>query len=146
MSASAFMQVQAALVAALTAQPALAGVPVHTNRVRALAREEASALLVRLASSRDDNGPLGCSDWVTDFEVEAVARGASGADPAAAVDELLQGLWAALHAINGTDLIEAAADPQIDWSFDAADTPLASASVRVNVRHRTQANTLTPWA
>jgi hypothetical protein len=146
MSASAFLQVQAALVAALQAQPALAGVSVHKNRTRSLPREEAAAVLVRLASSRDDNSMLGCTDWATDFEVEAVARGTSGTDPAVAADELLQALWAALHAITGANILDAAADPQIVWAFDAADTPQASAMVRVSVRHRTQLNTLTPWS
>ena len=146
MSASAFLQVQAALVAALEAQPTLAGVPVHKNRTRTLPREEAAAVLVRLATSRDDGSMLGCSDWATDFDVEAVARATSGADPAAAVDELLQALWAALHAITGANILDAAADPQIVWAFDAADTAQASAKLRVSVRHRTQLNTLTPWS
>ena len=52
---TAFKSVQAALVAALEAAPALSGVVVHKNRTRALAREEQSAILVRLDTSRDDD-------------------------------------------------------------------------------------------
>jgi hypothetical protein len=144
MSASAFLRVQSALVAALTA--ALPTVPVWTNRVRALDRETTVAIIVRLEASRDDAGPLGCADWATSFEVEVVARGASGADPALAVDAPLQALWAAVAAINESDVLDMRADPAINWTFDAADTPLASALMRLTVRHRTQSNTLTPWS
>jgi hypothetical protein len=141
---TAFKSVQAALVAALEAAPALSGVVVHKNRTRALAREEQSAILVRLDASRDDDGPLGVTDWATSFEVEAVARGATGADPADAVDPLLESLWAALRGLSVSGALEVAADPQIDWAFESGDTPLASALVRVTVRHRTEGNTLTP--
>ena len=146
MSASAFLLQQAALVAFLQAQPGLAGVAVHANRTRALPREEQSAVLVRLERSEDDQGPLGATDWATTFEIEAIARALPGADPAHAVDELLQSVWAAVQSAEPTDVLDLAASPQIDWAFDAADTQLASALLRVTVRHRTQANTLTPWS
>ena len=142
MSTSAFLQIQAALAAAIGA--ALPAVPVWVNRTRALSREETLAVLLRLESARDDQGPLGVRDWATTFEVELVGRGESGADPATAVDGALQTLWTALTGLEAGAAIDVSADPQIDWTFDAADTPMASALVRVTVRHRTDFATLTP--
>jgi len=141
-SASAFLQIQTALAAAIGA--ALPGVPVWVNRTRALSREEPLAVLLRLESARDDQGPLGVRDWQTTFEVELVGRGDSGADPATAVDGSLQTLWTAIVGLEAGANMDVAADPQIDWTFDAADTPLASALVRVTVRHRTAFETLSP--
>lgn len=142
---SAFLTVQSALVAALQARPELAGVTVHRNRTRALARDEQRALLVRLDRSRwMDESPLGVSDWETAFEVEALARADSGADPAEAVDTLLAAIWAALPQMVVVGAIDVRADPEIDWTFDAADTPVASALLRLTVKHRTDGNTLTP--
>jgi hypothetical protein len=143
---TAFLAQQAALVVALQAQPSLSGVSVLANRVRALAREENQAVLVRLGSTEEEGGPLGCTDWATTFEIESIARAASGADPAAAVDPLLAAVWEAVRGLTLPDVLDTTASPQIDWVFDAADTPLASAVLRLTVRHRTQADTLTPWS
>lgn len=144
MSASAFLVVQSALVAALRAVPALASVPVHVNRTRAMARDEQAAILVRLSSSRDAEGPLGVRDWRTLFDIEVVARGATGADPAEAVDEVLQSVWGVLPVLQVAGAIEINADASIDWTFDSGDTPLASALMTVDVLHRTEDLTLTP--
>lgn len=142
---SAFLTVQSALVTALQARPELVGVTVHKNRTRALAREEQRAVLVRLDSSRVvADGVLGVTDWETAFEVEALARGESGADPAEAVDALLAAVWAALPDVDVVGAIDVRVEPSIDWTFDAADTPTASALLRVTVMHRTDLNTLTP--
>jgi hypothetical protein len=139
---SAFLQVQSALAGALTA--ALPGIPVLVNHTRALGRSEPLAILLRLDSARDDNGPIGVRDWATGFELEVVARAATGTDPAAAADDALQALWAALPALEISGAMDVTADPQIDWTFDAAETPLASALLRLTVRHRTAADTLDP--
>lgn len=142
---SAFMTVQAALAAALRARPELAGVNLHINRTRALPREEQRAILLRLDVSRVlEDGVLGVTDWATTFELEAAARGESGADPAEAVDALLAAVWAALPQVVVVGAIDVRADPSIDWTFEAADTPIASALLRVTVMHRTEGNTLTP--
>lgn len=145
MSASAFRQVQNAIQAALQAAPGLSGVSVFANRTRSLPREEQVGVLIRLDRTRQDPvSPLGVRDWTTAFEVEIVARGASGADPAAAIDDPLQAAWLALHGLTAPGLIEVDADPEIDWTFDAGDTPLASALFRLTVQHRTEGNTLNP--
>lgn len=142
MSASAFLLLQSALVTALEAS--LPGVPVYKNRTRAVSRDVPAAVLVRLDASRDADGPIGVSDWQTDFHVEAIARADNGADPAAAVDDVLQALWAALPTVSLSGVIDLSVAPQIEWNFDAAETPVASALVRVSVLHRTEPNTFTP--
>lgn len=144
MSASAFVVVQAALVTALQSAPALSGVPVYANRTRALPRNDLKAVLLRLDSTRDDAGPHGVRDWATTFEIEPIARAQSGTDPVEAVDPLLQACWCSLDGLMLVGVMEVAAEPQIEWNFDSADTPLASAVMRITVRHRTDGNTLTP--
>lgn len=150
MSGTAFLQIVAAVAALLSALPALAGVPVYRNRVHPIARDESRAISVRLASSqRLTDAPLAAQDWQTTLEVECAARAASGAaDPAAAVDGLLGAAWSALAAPSAVALgvIDIDSDPEIAWDFEAADTPIASAILRLVVRHRTQADTLTPWS
>lgn len=128
------------------AHPALV---VHRNRVRAIERAEASGLAVRLVSSRREvDAPLGAQDWLTTLEVEAFARGTTGQDPATTVDALLGTAWVAVLgaplALPGVTDVDS--DPALDWDFAAADTPLASATFRLQVRHRTQANSLAAWS
>ena len=147
MSASAFAAVQAALVAAL--QAALpAGVPVHANRVRPVARETGRSVIVRRIESREvETGTVGCTDWLTTFSVQAMAKaGAAGADPDAQADDLLQTVWQALDGLALPDAIDTRTEPGIDWDFDATEVQSASAQLRFSVLHRTQANTLTPWS
>ena len=124
MSDSAFKQVQAALVAALQAAPGLAGVAVRTNQTRSLPREEQAGVMVRLDGSRKLSGSLGVTDWETAFEVEPIVRAASGADPAVVLDPLLQAVWSALHAVSLPSVTDLDFDPQLEWTFDAGDTPL----------------------
>lgn len=146
MSSSAFLQIQAALATALTAAVTTTGAAVYVNRTRAMGRDVDMAVLVRLVGARDDEGPLGAQDWLTAFDVESVARAATGTDPAQSVDALLQAVWSAIRGMSLPDAIEVAASPQIRWDFDAVDTPQASATVQVNVRHRAAPGTLQPWS
>lgn len=144
---TAFAAVQAALVAALqSAMPA--GVVVHANRVRPVARETGRSVLVRLVGSSEvQTGAVGCTDWLTTFTVRGMAKAtATSADAEAAADELLQLLWSALTSLTLPDAIDTRAEPGIDWDFDATEVQTASAELRFSVLHRTQANTLTPWS
>lgn len=147
MSASAFAAVQTELVSAL--QAALpAGVQVHANRVRPVPRETGRSVLVRRIESREvETGTLGCTDWLTTFSVQAMAKaGTAGADPDALADDLLQTVWQALVGLALPDAIDTRTEPGIDWDFDATEVQSASAQLRFSVLHRTQANTLTPWS
>ncbi|MCB4365405.1 hypothetical protein KIH07_16805 [Hydrogenophaga taeniospiralis] len=126
------------------------GVTVYRNRRRPVSQSESKAIFVRLAGSqRQPDAPLGATDWETLVEVEAAARATSGAqDPADAVDDMVASCWATLLAapLGLPDVTDIDSAPDLRWEFDALETPLASATFRLVVRHRTQANTLTPWS
>jgi hypothetical protein len=147
---TAFKLLVGSIASALEAVPAHAGIPVYRNKQRPASQTVARAIFVRLfGAQRSPDAPLGGTDWETLIEVEVAARAvAGGQDPADAVDDLIESSWAALLAapLNLPDVTDLDASPDLRWEFDAADTPLASATFRLVVRHRTQANTLTPWS
>lgn len=145
---TAFQSIADALVAALLAGPALAGGRVYANRLRPLPAGQASAIVVRMEQSAARETVLGAHDWDSQFVVECCARGATGADPAAAVDALLADAWARLAGINASALgaMSVALNPQIEWQYDEADTPVVCAAVRLLVQHRTPVATLNPWS
>lgn len=144
---TAFVSLLAGVDAAV--QAANPGVPVHRNRTRPLGEAERRGIFLRLGPSRrDGEGPLGAADWQTVIEVECAARSATGADPALAADALLDPTWAALLGVPLAlpDVLDLDSEPDLAWDFDAGETPMASATFRLLVRHRTQPNTLTPWS
>ena len=144
---SAFALIVAGIVSAIEA--AIPDVPIHANRVRPIGAAETRAISVRLESSRrDPTGTLAASDWQTIIVVECAARTGTGSDPAAAIDSLLASAYAAVLGVplSLPDVLDLDAEPEIGWDFDAGETPLVSAAFRLSVRHRTQANTLTPWS
>ena len=145
---TAFASLQAALLAALSSAPALAGGNIGSNRLRPIPTGQSTALVLRLDASEGTERVLGCVDWQTAFTVECYARGAtSAADLVAAVDTLLADTWAGLASLSfqalGDDLI---VDPRIDWQFDDGETPMVCAVIRLSAAHRTASSTLTPWS
>lgn len=145
MSASAFKGLTDALVAACLQAPALAEGRVWANRLRPLSTQQGSAVVVRLVQTRSTEDVLGLLDWQTQFAVECYGRGATGTDPAGAVDALLQDVWARLAGLDSGALgvMAVAVNPAVEWQFDEAETPVACAIVHLVVRHRTTANLLT---
>ena len=142
---SAFLSIQTALIAALAASVPLAGGRIYPNRLRPIAAEASTAIVVRLDVAEGSEYVIGCVDWATPYAVECYARAAPGADPAVAVDTLLCDVWARLGALTyeaagGAEINLA---PRIDWQFDETDTALACAVVRVTARHRTTTQTIT---
>ena len=145
MSGTAHLAIASAVVAALTAAPALAGGRVTLNKLRPVAAGDGTAIVVRLGRSVGQEQSLGVIDWTTTLDVECHARASAGAEPAAAVDVLLADAWARLADLNATSLGAMAVQigSDIDWQFDDMDTPVASATVRLQVLHRTAATSLT---
>lgn len=142
---TAFTAIQAALLAALQAAPALAGGRISVNRLRPIPAGQDSAIVIRLDQANGTEMVLGLVDWQTAFAVECYARAAAGSDASVAVDALLGDTWARLAALDFTDLGAAIAlDPQIDWQYDDADTPVVCAVIRIKAQHRTQLATLQP--
>lgn len=145
MSATAFQQVAAAMVAALAVSP-LSAANCQANPQRPWARELSQAVAVRLIDAREEESGACARRWAVTYEAECSARGTSGADPAVAVDALLALVFARL-AGQMPEATGAAADPTdwaIAWDFDPADTPLATATVRFVVPVHTQMNSLAP--
>lgn len=148
---SAHLAIQAALVALLTATPALAGGNVKANSVRPLAVQSTTGVVVRMLQSRADTPrALGAGyEWQTLLAVECLARAAgSGSEPAAAVDALLEGAWARIAAWQpaaALGVIDVRMAPSIDWQVDDGETPLVAATISLTVQHRTQAASLAAW-
>jgi hypothetical protein len=148
---SAHLAIQAAIVGALTAAPALAGGNVKANSVRPLPATQGQALVVRMLSSRS-TGQQGLGapyDWVTTYQVECLARAATAAaDPVAAVDTLLGQAWQRLSSLDPIALgaIDVRMQPGIDWQTDDADLPVAAAVISLQITHRTGATNLNAQA
>ncbi len=147
MSASAFKQLTDALVAACMQTPALAGGRIWPNRLRPLSAQQTSAIVVRLVKSAARETTLGAHDWRTQIDVECYGRGATGFDPAEAVDELLQSAWGRLSSIDPAALsaMAIALNPAVEYHFEEAETPMACAIVSLVISHRTPVNLMTPW-
>lgn len=132
---TAFQQVAEALAAALLASPALAGGHVKANPTRPFAREVAAAIGVRLVRARQTGGTNCGLMWQCEYAADVEARGDSGGDPADAVDALLSavaGRWAALD-LSALGVAQALPDSDVEWEFDAADTPLAKATYSLSL-------------
>lgn len=142
---SAFQQVAAAMVAALAVSP-LSATNCQANPQRPWARELQQAVALRLIDAREIEAVACARRWDVTYEAECSARGASGSDPAAAVDALLSLVFERL-AVQVSESTGAAGDPTdwaVAWDFEPADTPLATATVRFVVPVYTQMNSLAP--
>lgn len=144
MSASAFAAIQSALLAGLTATPALAGGRISNQLLRPIPTGQATAIVLRLEHAEGAEVMLGRIDWRTDYTVECYARGtASGDDAVALVDALLQSTWARLSALDLAALdAQLSIDPRIDWQYEATETTLVCAVLRLTVTHRTAVTAL----
>ena len=145
---SAHLAIQQAIATALLAAPAVASGNVRQNATRPVASASSQGVVVRLAQSSAPTPQVlaGPYTWQTRFEIECLARAASGtADPVAAVDGLLEAVWSRLSTLNTTGLgvVDLRMQPTIDWQLDDSETPLASATVYLQVTHRTASTTLT---
>lgn len=144
MSTTGFSAVQAALLAALVASPALAGGNVSANPTRAIPAAQSTAIALRLDRSTGAEGVIGTIDWATDFVVECYGRGTNQVDPVAAVDALLHSAWGRLAGLTSAQLGgDITMQPAVDWQFDAGETPVVAAVIRVTVAHRTTTASLT---
>lgn len=145
MSATAFATIQAALLAALNVNPALAGGRISANRMRPIPVGQNTAIVLRLDNADGNEVVLGCTDWQTSFAVECYARAAAGADAAAAVDALLFDIWARLCSLDFTALgASVSMAPKIDWQYDDQDAPTCCAIIHLSAQHQTTTASLAP--
>ncbi len=135
---TAFLAIQSALLAALSAAPALAGGRISANRLRPIAANQVTALVVRLDASEGTEYTLGTVNWQSAYTVECYARAAAGADPSGAVDDLLASTWARLSALSFETLgASVSLNPRIDWQYDADETSVVCAVIRLTAQHQT---------
>ena len=146
MSVTAFQQLANAMLAALQAAPAVAGGVVSKNRLRPLTALQNSGVVLRFKGATGQEVSLGVIDWQSDFNVECYGRAVAPADPTDAADSLLALVWPRLAALNVESLgaMSVVVNPQIDWEEVEAETPMCCAIFRVQVLHRTNAESLTP--
>lgn len=147
-SASAQHQLLQAIVNSLTAAPALADGRVFANRLRPVSAPSGTAVVVRLQNSTGNKPVIHAIDWATTLQIECYARTTAQADPAQAVDDLLQAVWARLSALDPANLslMDINLQPAIGWDYDDGETPTACAVIRLQAVHRTPTTSLTPWA
>lgn len=141
---TAFESITDSLVAALVASPALADGRVWPNRLRPIPHGDNTAIVVRIVQSPGQEDVIGMLDWNSQFAIEVYGRSASGEDPAKVVGSLLQAVWARFCTIDPAALNAMALNlnPSIQWQFDELETPLACATLHLNIMHRTLANSL----
>lgn len=151
MSATAFLQLRAALVAHLLAAPALADGRVRTS-TRPIAQGEANAITVRLSDAQASHAVIEAADWQTALYIECAARSQpGGTDADTAADALLSDVFARLHtfaasaAAKAAGVLEVDQDAVVEWDTVHEDVPYTSASLRITAVHRTPATTLQPW-
>ena len=139
-----FRAIAVALAASLTGAPALAGVPVFQNRLKPLPEDKARAVVLRTERSAGQEVVLGMTDWQTDYAIECYGRGATGADPSAAVDDLVKAVWARLATVDlsAYQVMGSTLNPDISWDYGDAETPFACAIFRLQIIHRTPSATL----
>ncbi|MGL6290683.1 MAG: hypothetical protein ACRC2H_08370 [Silanimonas sp.] len=143
--ATAHIAVRSAVVAALSAPPALANGNIYVGRRRTLSKADTRALIVRLAGSDSNPGAIRGApvDWRTGVVIEAYARESTG-DPEQAVWDLHQQVFDRLQA---DSTLAGAVDDIATPSFGEADREdeddaLAAITALYPVLHRTTANTL----
>jgi hypothetical protein len=142
---SAFTVILAGLSAALQVAPALAGGNISTNRLRPIPAGQSMAIVLRLSQAEGTEYVLGSLSWKSAYTVECYARATAGSDPVAAVDALLVDVWQRLAAL-GTDALGAdiTINPQIDWQYDDAETPVVCAVIQLAALHHTNTSNLQP--
>ena len=143
--ATAFKTVQDALVAALLAAPQITGARVYAGRARPMPEEHASDINVSIESLTGQQfavsgGPV---LWEAIYGLEIRARGTASVDAVAAVDPLLEALYARILATATPAGVEGwAITPRIREDVEEAGSPIASLQLALNVRLRTQSGSL----
>lgn len=148
--ATAFSDVTAAIKTLFLSGTPLAGGRVYRGRLRPIAAEFASAVVIRVVATTGERSGIsgGPIDWPTEIAIDCYARCTPDQDPEdSAADTLLGDVFARLAANTtlAAGVMDVLADPSIEWTFDEQDTTLVCATLTLRVNHRTLANALTPW-
>lgn len=143
---SAFADIQALVVAALSASTPLAGGRIYSDKSRAITQSATTAIVVRLESSIANAQTMSVIDWSTQLVVECYGRADASASASTNVDALLTQAWARIAPLESSTLalMRLELGPDVEWTHDEADTTLACASLRITAMHRTSAQSLSP--
>jgi hypothetical protein len=139
---SVFTDIEAAVVTALTASPALAGGHVLRGRDLPVPTTRAEQVDVSLANSRGQGRTLdgAYNRWATAVVLRLRARASAGQGGTDAVDALLTATFARLAAATPpAGIARWTLEPDIEWSVDEADQTLVEARLLLRVDHFTGA-------
>lgn len=142
---TAFLQLHDALLAALTAAPAVAGGRIHAGRARPMPAEHASDVTITAPVARGrqvitGNGPV---DWEMPLGIEIRARGSDSINAMEALDPLLSSVWARVSTATVPPGVMAwQMRPEMSIDVEEADTPIAVLRLAVSAQFRTAAGSL----
>lgn len=143
---SAFVQIQTAIVNAVTLGVNDVCASVQANRLRAVPQGK-NAVVVRIEQSTAQDMVTCAKDWRTLYIVECYAHARPGADPLPEVDVLVTRIAPLLASLSlpGLGVINAFASGGIRWQFDDAADGMVCAMLGFEVEHRTPVNSTAPW-
>lgn len=147
MSNTAHISIRAAMVALISASPALAGITVVANRRRPMPRELDRMVFVYLEDSLATPGEIkgAPTRWDTRIRVECVARDTAGANADTNADALQTAVYGALLANPSLSGQAVDTEPKaIAWTEDEADTTVSACQAIYSVWHQTSGAVVTP--
>lgn len=137
---SAFLAIGDAVLAALSAGPALAGGNIRRGRRVPVPLEHSQAIDIHVQRSTADNQFLsgGVLLWQTLVGIDLYARAAAGVDGETAIDALLAAVFARMASATPPDgVLGWVLEPAIQWDVDEADATIVQASLALRVSHYT---------
>ena len=146
MSNTLHMGIRTAVVALLSAAPALSGIPIVANRRRPMPQAVDRQVFVYLEDSLSTRGAMHGApfEWATRIRVECVARDTAGANADVNADALQAAVYAALLSNVTLSGLAFDADPKaLAWTEDEADTTVSACQAIYSVWHQTAGNVLT---
>jgi hypothetical protein len=146
---SAFLDLRDAVIAALSAAPALAGGRISTAPSDALPESQPTDIVVTLAdSARGDATSIAGQpiDWVTTVRVLCRARASASGDAMAVADALFASAWERVAAMPlPAGVMDRGAEPEVLFDTAAGEWSVATVEFTVQFAHRTAHNTVTAW-
>lgn len=143
---SAFVQIQDAIVNAITSVVSDICITVQANRLRPIAAGK-NAVVVRIEQSTAKDVVTCAKDWRTLYIVECYAHARPGTEPLREADVLVSRIVPLLATLDLSALgvINTFGTGGIRWQFDDANDAMVCAMVGFEVMHRTPADSLNPW-
>jgi hypothetical protein len=142
---TAFKTVQDALVAALVTPATIVGLRVVAGRARPMPAEHDSDIAISIESVQGEDFTLTAQpqDWAVVYGVEIRARGSVSVDAIAALDPLLEAVYARIKSTPApAGVMGWVLEPRLRFEVEEAATPIGTLQLALNVRMRTQPGSL----